>query len=126
MDATRASESNKPSKQGFIKSISNFVNSHISLFSLEFNEAKNFAWTFFVHVAVLVVAITLFFILCSIGIVAYFWESYRLMAIFGLSAFYLIIIIISLVSLARVKKNTKLFVACKEELAKDKEVFFNE
>lgn len=126
MDATRASESNKPSKRGFIESLCKFTSSHITLFSLELNEAKSFVWVFFIHLAVIVVAASLFLIFSSLAILVYFWETYRLVAILGLLFFYLLVIVIGLISLANYKKNNKLFVACKEELAKDKEMFFEE
>ncbi|UYZ83969.1 phage holin family protein [Entomomonas sp. E2T0] len=121
MDAPKASEPNKPSQEGLIRALSNLLSSHASLFVIELEEAKGFAWSYFVHVAIIVVCSVLFFIMFSVGVVVYFWDSYRLTAILALLGSYLLIIMIALVNLIRIKKKTKLFISTKEELLKDKE-----
>ncbi|MFD1259648.1 phage holin family protein [Entomomonas asaccharolytica] len=121
MDAHKASEPNKPSQEGLIRAIFNLLSSHVSLFVIELQEAKDFTWSYFVHVAIIVVCSVLFFIMFSVGIIAYFWDSYRLTAILGLLGSYLLIIMIALINLVRIKKKTKLFTSSKEELLKDKE-----
>lgn len=126
MDAIKASESNKPKKEGFSKTLSKFINSHVALLSIELIEAKKYATAYLIHIIMLVVAMMSFFIFCSVGIIVYFWENHRLTAIFCVACFYLVIFIISLLSLARLTKQTELFVSSKEELAKDMEMFLNE
>lgn len=121
MDAPKASELNKPSQEGLIRAIAKLLSNHVSLFVIELEEAKRFVWGYFIHIAIIVVCSVLFFIMFSIGVIAYFWDSYRLTAILALLGSYLVIILIALINLIRIKKKTKLFLSTKEELLKDKE-----
>lgn len=118
--------SSKVDKQGLINSVGLFIDAHVTLLAIELEEAKKFAKAYLVHTIILIIAIIFFLIFLSVAIITYFWESYRFTAILGLAGFYLIVFLINVVSLYRLNKQTELFVSCKEELVKDKEMFFHE
>lgn len=121
MDASKESLSNNPSKKGLIRAIVNLLTSYTSLFSIELEEAKGYAWSYIVHTLIIVVCSVLFFIMLSVSVIAYFWDTYRLTAILAMLAVYLIIIMVAAISLVRLKKKTKLFPATREEFIKDKD-----
>lgn len=121
MDTSKESLPNNPSKKGLIRATVNLLTSYTSLFSIELEEAKGFAWSYLIHTLIIVVCSVLFFIMLSVSVIAYFWDSYRLTSILAMLAAYLIIILIAAISLIRLKKKTKLFVSTREEFLKDKD-----
>lgn len=126
MDAKEASGDSVKASKGLSQAAVRLLNSHVSLLSIELDEAKQFYRQCALYVAILVTFGGLFLILFSFGVVVYFWDTYRLESIVCLSLVYLLLMIVTGVSLWRLNKRTQLFVATKEELVKDKAFFYEQ
>lgn len=125
MDVKEASSESINSSKGLSQAAINLLNSHVKLLSIELEEAKKFYWQCFIRMAILVIFGMLFLIFSSIGIIVYFWETQRMVAIGCLSIGCFLLMMTAGFSLLYLRKKTKLFSATREELIKDK-VFFDE
>lgn len=124
MDAKEASNESLNASKGLSQAAIDLLNSHMILLSIEFEEAKRFYWQCFIRMAILVVFGMLFLVFSSIGIVVYFWETHRMFTIGCLSLVCFLLMITAGLSLLYLRKKTKLFSATKEELIKDKVIFY--
>lgn len=124
MDAKEASSESVNASKGLNQAAINLLNSHMDLLSIEFEEAKRFYWQCFIRMAILVVFGMLFLVFFSIGIIVYFWETHRMFTLGCLSSVCFLLMIAAGFSLLYLRKKTKLFSATREELIKDKVVFY--
>lgn len=124
MDAKEASSESVNASKGLNQAAINLLNSHMDLLSIEFEEAKRFYWQCFIRMAILVVFGMLFLVFFSIGIIVYFWETHRMFTLGCLSSVCFLLMIGAGFSLLYLRKKTKLFSATREELIKDKVVFY--
>lgn len=124
MDAKEASSESVNASKGLSQAAINLLNSHMDLLSIEFEEAKRFYWQCFIRMAILVVFGMLFLVFFSIGIIVYFWETHRMFTLGCLSSVCFLLMIVAGFSLLYLRKKTKLFSATREELIKDKVVFY--
>lgn len=123
MDAREASSESVQISKGISQAANDLLNSHMSLLSIELEEAKQFYRQCFTRMAILIIFSILFLVLFSMGVIIYFWDTYRLLSIAGLLSVYLLVIFIASLSLFRLQRKTKLFTATKEELIKNKGIF---
>lgn len=124
MDAKEASSESVNASKGLSQAAINLLNSHMDLLSIEFEEAKRFYWQCFIRMAILVVFGMLFLVFFSIGIIVYFWDTHRMFTLGCLSSVCFLLMIGAGFSLLYLRKKTKLFSATREELIKDKVVFY--
>lgn len=124
MDAEKKSTESVQASKGLNQAVINLLNSHVSLLSIELEEAKRFYVQCFIRMAILVTFGLLFLMLFSMGVIAYFWDTHRMVAIICSSLACLLVMLGAGLSLFSLNKKTQLFVATKEELVKDKAIFY--
>ncbi|MCC7519508.1 MAG: phage holin family protein [Verrucomicrobiae bacterium] len=99
-----------------------FLSSKLELVSIEWQEEKRRVIELLILASVALLFGVLALSLLTFSIVAWFWETHRFLALFGVSGLYLLIAVGLFVRLRRrASLSTKVFEATVEELKKDTE-----
>ncbi|MFZ4694335.1 MAG: phage holin family protein [Verrucomicrobiia bacterium] len=105
-----------------LESATGFLSSKLELFSIEWQEEKRRIIELLVLASIALLFGVLALALLTFSIVAYFWETHRFLALFGVSGAYLLLAAVLLVRLQRkASLSNKVFEATVEELKKDSE-----
>ena len=103
-----------------LEAVTGFLSSKLELFSIEWQEEKRRIVELLILASIALLFGVLALGLLTFSLVALFWETHRFLALFGLSALYLLIAAGLLVRLRRkASLSTKVFEATVEELKKD-------